>query len=137
MNGDQPSTSGAHTGVAGAISTVLRVTGSIIAFLCALITLLWLVGRVCTDRCYWSQWLFWIPTPSLLPVILLGMLASLRPQLRSGLRRNRMARWVACGVGLLVYFSLIEHRLLRPAADITTARNTPGQVRLVHWNARM
>lgn len=110
--------------------------GAMLACTSALIILLWLVGRVLTDRWFWSQWLFWIPTPALMPVIVLGLIASLRPGREPRVKRNRLIRWAACGFVLLVYFSMIEHRLLHRTANITTARDTPGQLRLVHWNAQ-
>jgi hypothetical protein len=107
---------------------------AIVGGLCVIVVALWLIGRVCTDRWFWSQWLFWIPAPAVLAAAGLGALAALRPAPRSRARLNRFVRWAAAVVALAVYFLCVEHRFLHRAADVSSfPRNT---LHIVHWNAQ-
>ena len=49
------------------IWTILGITATVIA---AAVLVAWLAGRVISDRYGWSQWLLWIPTPAVLPAVL-------------------------------------------------------------------
>lgn len=72
----------------------------------------WLVGRVATDRFLWSQFLFWIPTVAALIASLIASLLMLpAPPSR---RWRRIARGSALiTVAIALYWSLLDHRLLR------------------------
>ena len=60
------------------VTAWLRLVASIIVNLIVALLwtaiLAWLVGRVLTDRFAWSQWLWWIPTPAMIIVAVLGLL---------------------------------------------------------------
>src|SRR4051812_750429 len=116
--------------------TILAVCGATIRSLCLLFLVAWLLGRVLTDRYAWSQWLFWVSTPALLPCIVPALPACCVPSRKPRVIRNRLIRWAACGIAVLTFFMLAEHRMLRRQPQIATNRNTPGQLRIVHWNAQ-
>ncbi len=118
------------------VLTILAICGATIRSGCLLVIIAWLIGRVLTDRYAWSQWLFWIPTPVLLPVIVLALGAFCVPGRKAGQVRNRVIRWAACAVALLAYFAMAEHRLLHRAPQIVIDRDSTGQLRIVHWNAQ-
>jgi hypothetical protein len=81
----------------------------------------WLLGRVCSDRWTWSQWLLWIPTPGALLAVGLGLLAA---------RNRRALVWAAAALAVLVYFWAVEHRFHR-----VRARGQPA-LRLLHATER-
>ena len=103
--------------------------------LCVLLTVLaaaavgaWLAGRVVSDRWTFGQWLLWIPTPAMLPAVLLGLLGALGPGRRPRFRRRRLWSWIAAAAAIAVFFGFFEHRLLRGAPD-------PGRsVHVAYWN---
>lgn len=109
--------------------------GWLLQLAAASVILAWVIGRVVSDRYGWSQWLLWIPTPALLPVILLGLIAALRPPWHSGQWRQALRRrvtcWMVVALGLTAWFGLFEHRLLRPASSDPTPA---ASLELVHWN---
>jgi hypothetical protein len=92
------------------IWTILGITGTVIA---ATALAGWLLGRVASDRFGWSQWLLWVPTPALLPAVLLGVAGACRPAREARQRRRRLAVWAGVGAVVSVYFLVIEHRFLR------------------------
>jgi hypothetical protein len=92
------------------IGTVAGTAGTLVA---AAALAAWLLGRVASDRYAWSQWLLWIPTPAMLPVVLLGLAAALRPTRDPRRRTRRLATWGVLGAALALYFLAIEHRFLR------------------------
>lgn len=99
-----------------------------LATLTALLTLCaWCIGRVMSDRGVWSQWLSWIPTPTLLIAVMLGLLGTLA--IKHARRRKRWRRlWLGVAVAACLWFGLIDHRWLRfPKASETG-------VSLVHWH---
>lgn len=98
--------------------------------LALLVVLAWLVGRLASDRYWWSQWLLWIPTPAALAAAMVGTIAALRPARRTKARRWRVSRWTALTVAVLVYFIAIEHRFLHRAPSIPD----DGTFKLAHWN---
>ncbi len=95
------------------------------AVVAATVCVAWLIGRIASDRFAWSQWLLWIPTPAVLVVAAIALGVACRPDTRSG-RRRRLIAWGVTCAAVLVFFSFIEHRFLRPspAGD--------GTFRLVH-----
>ncbi len=115
------------------MSRAIAFIGATLSIVAALVLLAWLVGRVFTDRYQWSQWLWWVPTPGMLPVLLLGFVGSLRRAARPGVRRRRIMFWAGCTSLLGIYFSVYEHRLLH---------RTPAEpsrdhaLKFVHWNAQ-
>ncbi|MHC4101720.1 MAG: hypothetical protein ACYS15_19115 [Planctomycetota bacterium] len=94
------------------IWTILGITATVIA---AAVLVAWLAGRVISDRYGWSQWLLWIPTPAVLPAVLLGIAGACRPDPASGRgrRRRRLIVWAGVGAAVALYFLVIEHRFLR------------------------
>lgn len=93
----------------------------------AAIAVAWAAGRLLSDRWAWSQWLLWVPTPALLAAAAVCFAAALRPALRPGTRRRRLAvRGGAC-LAALAYFGAVEHRFGRGGE--------PAGLRVVHWNA--
>lgn len=95
--------------------------------LLALIIIAWLAGRILTDRYGWSQWLHWIPTVLVLPVVGMGVLLAWAPARKRFTRAHRLARWSAAAVLIGGYFFFIEHRFLH--GDVEDASG----VRIVHW----
>ncbi len=93
------------------------------AFLAATLTLL---GALCTDQWYWSQFVWWIPWPLL---VLLAMPAALTAIIaRSRATRNRLGLLAVAlvpAVALLVR-DVGFHRAPPPADD---------EISFVHWNA--
>jgi hypothetical protein len=59
---------------------------------------------------------------------LLGLALAFRSTERAG-RWRRASLWTACAVGVFLYFSLIEHRMLREAAHVPA-----GGLTITHWN---
>lgn len=116
----------------GCAAGALSLGGAGAAWIAAMIVAAWAIGRMLTDRYGWSQWLWWIPTPALAPVVLLGLLAALRPASRPRVRPRRAAVWSATAAAIALYWTLAEHRMLRPAPDISAA---PNAIKIVHWNA--
>lgn len=102
------------------IRTILRRAAVIVS---VAVAVLWLTGRILSDRYGWSQWLLWIPTPGALLAAGLGMLTAERPG-----RPRALVAWTAGALAVLGYFAFVEHRLLRPASDETSG------LRLVHCN---
>ncbi len=110
-----------HERAAGIAARLLRMTRVLVEL--GLVTALagWIVGRFCSDRYYWSQFLLWIPTPAILLTAGLGLLMSWR---RHRKRRRIVTRhrvWIAALFLLAVYFFVIEHRFVgrapAPAPD--------------------
>lgn len=97
------------------------------------VVIAWLIGRLLTDRYYWSQWLWWIPTPAVLPVVLIGILASLQPRKTAQVKRRSARRWGACGAIIAMYFGVFEHRLLHRAPQLPNDLNA---VKIMHWTAQ-
>jgi len=107
------------------------ITINIIIALFWLGVLAWLVGRVLTDRFAWSQWMWWIPTPAVIMGSIVGLVLSHRPASAPGRRRRRVIAWSVCALSLTMYFTFIEHRLLRGPPPIPE----PGtSLRVAHWN---
>ncbi len=88
---------------------------SLATVVAATVCVAWLIGRIVSDRFAWSQWLLWIPTPAVLVAVVATLAAACRPDEVPGRRRRRLIAWSATGGVLLVFFSFIEHRFLRPA----------------------
>jgi endonuclease/exonuclease/phosphatase family metal-dependent hydrolase len=104
------------------------VIGTSASWLAALGLLLWLIGRVISDRSLWGQFLLWIPTPVVILLAVIGLIAALRPGRDAPRKRRRRLRWSVTLAAVLIYFGFVEHRLLRlPSA----ARDG---LHIVHWN---
>jgi hypothetical protein len=88
----------------------------------------WFVGRVVSDRYGWSQFLLWIPTPVAITAAALGLIGSLTAAERWKRRRGVLIAWLTAIVALMIYFTLLEHRLLHAAPDGN------GGLRIVHWS---
>jgi hypothetical protein len=110
---------------------MMKIIGWCAALFATLIIVLWLTGRIASDRWYWSQWLLWIPTPAALCATLLGLAAAARPAGKTRTKRSRALRWGAVAGLVLVYFLFIEHRFLRSAPPIPRAESS---ITLMHWN---
>ncbi|MCI0632212.1 MAG: hypothetical protein L0Y44_16335, partial [Phycisphaerales bacterium] len=75
------------------------------------VVMAWALGRIVTDRFAWSQWLFWIPTPVVLALCALVLLASLL--VRNRVWRKRLLPAGALGASAsLLWFLGIEHRFV-------------------------
>jgi hypothetical protein len=93
--------------------TIWTILGIMCTVIAATVLVAWLAGRVISDRYGWSQWLLWMPTPTLLPAVLLGVAGACRPAREPRQRRCRLAVWAGLGAVVAVYFLVIEHRFLR------------------------
>ncbi len=67
------------------------------------ILLAWVLGQVCSDRWWWSQWLLWIPGPLVCLINLVGAVWHVAP--RHGSQRF-LRRLLALGAMLAAGFSL-------------------------------
>jgi hypothetical protein len=114
-----------------AAKLTLWIVLSLVAFFATTVVAFWLVGRIFTDRFEWTQWLWWIPTPMAIGATALGLLSSTRRARTTARRRQRMWRWCAAVVLILLYFLVIEHRMWRSGAAITSR----GAISIAHWNA--
>jgi hypothetical protein len=119
------------SGLRRAIRALVMIVGWFLAILVTLLVSLWLVGRIASDRWYWSQWLLWIPTPAALMAAMVGVIAAMRPSRKPKARRHRLARWTLAGIAMLAYFLTIEHRFLHGAADAKVDAKT---LTVLHWN---
>jgi hypothetical protein len=116
----------------------MRAAMSGLAMLCAwlvssvaVISLIaWALGRLLTDRFAWSQWLWWIPTPAVLLLMVVGVLVASRPSTVAGRRRRRVLCWAIALVLVAFYFGFIEHRFMRRTPPIVAS----GVLQLTHWN---
>lgn len=89
----------------------------------------WLIGRVLTDRFALSQWLWWIPTPAAIVAAALGFILAFRSARTRKRRIRRIRVWTVCGILLLAYFGIFEHRLLHATPAAPT-----GALTIAHWN---
>lgn len=100
------------------LAIVLIVVGSTLL-------LAWIVGRICSDRWTWSQWLLWLPSLTLVPGFLLlalgGWLLSLR-------RYAIITLCIASTLGPVGELTA----LWRPGELPTT---TAASLRILHWTA--
>ena len=86
-----------------------------------MITILWIVGIVCSDRWFWSQWLAWIPTIALLAVLFLVATVSF-------IAKNKCMTMLFIVVIVVVFirFVFVENALLRRS-------NSAQGLSLVGW----
>lgn len=110
------------------ITNILRFVATTLNIALAFMIAAWVVGRLASDRWFWSQWLLWIPTLAALTVAAVGLLLSLRPAPNATWRRRRIAVWSMIVVFIAGYFALIENHLLRQSSRAT------GGLHVVHWN---
>ncbi len=100
------------------LAIVLIVAGSTLL-------LAWIVGRICSDRWTWSQWLLWLPSLTLVPGFLVlalgGWLLSLR-------RRAIITLCIASALGPVGELTA----LWRPGE---LSAPTAGSLRILHWTA--
>jgi hypothetical protein len=91
----------------------------------------WLIGRLATDRWYWSQWLWWIPTPVALGASLVTVLAAMRPTSKPSRRRRRVMRWLVITVAIFIWFIASENRMIQRAENLQVGSQT---IKIAHWN---
>jgi hypothetical protein len=120
----------------GCLAAAFGIVAALITVPTAAIVILWLIGRLVTDRWWWSQWLFWIPTISVIALSTVCVVLTCLKKFSKSSRNSSLARWSITTLGLLAYFLFVEHRFFTAAAPINLARNTPGQLRIVHWNCQ-
>ncbi len=122
---------GTRRGVAAWLRLVAScIVNLVVAVLWAAI-LAWLTGRVLTDRFAWSQWLWWIPTPAMIIVAVLGLLFANRTARTLRRRSRRVVAWSVCTLALTIHFAFIEHRMLRSAPPLSS---TSEALTIAHWN---
>lgn len=110
------------------VRLIIQILGVQCMLIGGVLVLAWLVGRVLSDRYLFSQWLLWIPTPAMLPAVLLGLIGSLAPGRKPRLKRRRLRVWALLALCIACYFGLIEHKLLKPAPP------AEGDLTISHWN---
>jgi hypothetical protein len=108
---------------------VCVILGTSVACIAMIGLVMWLVGRIVSDRYLWSQFLLWIPTPIAIGLALLGLIAAFRPGRNPTEKLERRARWAISLLLLVAYLVGIEHRFLR------TPPESPQGLHIVHWNA--
>lgn len=100
--------------------------------------LAWLVGRACTDRWLWSQYLYWVPGWAALAAGTAACLAA--TALRAGAARGRRAagrrRWSLAGALLAAWAwtLLVEWRGAAWASRAIAAPATEARLRVLVWN---
>lgn len=102
------------------MSNVLQV-GSIVWFGA------WLSGRLLGDAWAWSQWLFWIPSVT----VLATAAAALVVRSLVGSARPRVGATVQSGIALIALISLLRSDLGVRSFDVGT---DSGSVHVLHWN---
>lgn len=90
----------------------------VIAFV---LTLLWGVGIICTDRWFWSQWLAWIPTVVMLGVLFLVAVVSF-------IANRKLMAVLFAGVSTLLFIRYVffENALLHNS-------HSPHGLNIVGW----
>jgi hypothetical protein len=121
---------------AGVVARVRGFLSTLALFPGVLILAAWMVGNLCSDRWYWSQWLEWIPTSVALAgsgvfISLAGLLHPRGPRDRYPSRARVLAS-IAWGL-VLVYMLLVDWRL--PNALKKREQPGPGSTRVLFWNA--
>lgn len=126
-----------HDGAYPRVGTFTRLRSffaSLVLLVGVLILAAWMIGELCSDRWYWSQWLEWTPTSAVLVasaafLSLAGLIAerNLPPR-----RRTRVLAWAAWSLAL-VYMLLVDWRV----TNLFSASQHPGAeaTRVVFWNA--
>ncbi|MCA9295711.1 MAG: hypothetical protein KC983_04325 [Phycisphaerales bacterium] len=116
-------------------TSLLRTAVCAVPFLLQIILaaglIVWIIGRVLTDRFGWSQWLWWTPTFIALAISLAGTLLALIPAPPRFGRRLRRWLWPIAALAISIYFCTIEHRIF------SRANPEPGGIELVHWTCTM
>lgn len=101
-----------------------------------LILAAWMLGNLCSDRWYWSQWLEWIPTSVALLAsgVFFSLAGLLHPRGPRDQRpsRARLLASVAWGL-VLVYMLLVDWRM--PNAFKQPEQPGPSSTRVLFWNA--
>ena len=109
------------------VQQILRALGALLAFLCVVILGGWCIGRLLTDQYWYTQWLWWIPTPAAIAIACCLLLAGCRPSPFHNRRRWRIIRAVLLVLVLSCYFAFMEHRLFMRADP------QPDGLRVTHW----
>lgn len=107
------------------LGVLLRVIVLALLLLAGSGLLAWLVGRIVSDRYFWSQWLLWIPTQAAIGLAFFGLLLAVA----FWRKRVMLIGWSLCLACVLIYFCFIEYRML-PRIE-----KPPLGLRIVHWNA--
>src|ERR1051325_10366985 len=98
-----------------------------------LILLIWLIGRVASDRWTWSQYLLWIPEELLLAcAVLPWLLAWPLARVSKSPGARRLSRVAALSCALLAAHLLLVHWRLTNC--LTRSAPGSGAFRILNWN---
>lgn len=115
----------------------VRAALSMLALLPGMLILAaWVLGNLCSDRWYWSQWLEWIPTSVALAAsgVFFSLAGVLHPRGRRDQRPSRARLLASLAWGLvLVYMLLVDWRM--PNAFNDRQQPGPSSTRVLFWNA--
>ena len=121
-------------------SPIARVAHKILTYVCTSLlciatatVLAWIIGRVLTDRYHWSQWLWWLPTPLIFSIVVLGLSASAGAAVSRRVRRRIAMAGIVIAAAIATYFALIEHQMLRKTPTVPSSKSS---IKLMHWNAQ-
>jgi hypothetical protein len=112
------------------ITGSFRWAGVLITILAALALMVWIAGRMISDRYEWSQWIAWTPTPVAIGLAALGFIGVMHPGGSKRRLRTRVGAWGIAFAGFIIYFSLFEHHLLTPGC----CSSQSAGFRIMHWN---
>lgn len=118
---------------ARAVRFSIKIFCTSLVLTAAAVVLAWMVGRACTDRFHWSQWLWWIPTPLTLAIIIIGFAATAGMAGTIKTRKSLAIASIILAAAIATYFCLIEHKMLRRAPNLPP---TDSFIKVVHWNAQ-
>jgi endonuclease/exonuclease/phosphatase (EEP) superfamily protein YafD len=81
----------------------------------------WVIGVVASDRWWWSQWLFWLPTP----LVAMTCIAGLGVAIRRKHRRSTIA-WSLATLLVVGRLTFVEHHFF--------GSQVSGAISIAHWN---
>ena len=99
-----------------------------------MIVIAWLIGRVVTDQHEWSQWLWWIPTPVIIFVIIFGFAASFihyKQTATNGWKHPVTLSWLMSLCAIASYFLILETRTFGSAP---ASFDDAIEIDVIHWN---
>ncbi len=95
------------------LAWTITITGLIIFFA-------WLIGKIFSNMFSWSQWLFWLPSPLILVVLLVCLVGGLRQWHPLKIQWQRMLPLLVAFLVVALAFTFWEHRLLAGAPSAPT-----------------